>query len=286
MNFPTKSLFEPNMKLAKKYFLPLATTMLLAFFLLLSDGFGQGNGIPAKPNPPRLVNDFANFLSPGEQNQLEQKLVAINDSSSVQIVILVLKTLNGNDINAMGAEIIQSWGIGQKGKDNGILLIIKPKVDNEKGGIAISTGYGVEAVVTDAISKQIIEKVIVPAFKNGKYYEGLDEAVNTLYALSKGEFPANLAQKNKKKDSKSSFPIGAIVIIILIIIAIFGNRSGGSHHMSSGGGLPFWLLLGSMMGGRGGSSGGFGGFSSGGGSGGFGGFGGGSGGGGGASGSW
>ncbi len=286
MNFPTKSLLEPDMKLAKKYFLPFATTLLLAFLFLLSDGFGQNNGIPAKPDPPRLVNDFANFLSPAEQNQLERKLVAINDSSSVQIVILVLKSLNGNDIDAIGPDIIRSWGIGQKGKNNGILLIIKPQVDNEKGAIAISTGYGVEAVVTDAISKQIIDKVIIPAFKSGKYYQGLDEAVNTLYALSKGEFPANLAQKNKKKGSKSNFPIGAIIVIILIIIAIFRNRSGGSHHMSSGGGLPFWLLLGSMMGGRGGGGGGFGGFSSGDGGGGFGGFGGGDGGGGGASGSW
>lgn len=281
-NFPTKSLLEPDMKLIKKYIFPYATTMLLAFFLLLTNGFGQNSGILAKPDPPRLVNDFANFLSPAEQNQLERKLVAINDSSSVQIVILVLKTLNGNDINAVGPDIIRSWGIGQKGKNNGILLIVKPQVNSEKGEIAISTGYGVEAVVTDAISKQIIDKVIVPAFKNGKYYLGLDEAVNTLYTLSRGEFPANLAQK-KNKGSKSHFPIGAIIVIVLIIIAIFGNRSGGSQHMSTGGGLPFWLLMTTMMGGRGGG-GGFGNFSDGGGD--FGGFGGGDGGGGGASGSW
>ena len=270
------------MNFTKKYFFPLATTMLLAFFLFSVNVSAQNSGIPAKPDPPRLVNDYVNFLSDAEKNQLERKLVAINDSSSVQIVILAVKTLNGNDINAVGPEIIRNWGIGQKEKNNGILIIVKPQTKDEKGEIAISTGYGVEAVVTDAISKQIIDNVILPAFRNGKYSQGLDEAVNTLYALSKGEFPANLHPK-KKKSSKSNFPIGAIVVIIIIIIAIFGNRSGGSQHMSSGGGLPFWLLMTSMMSGRGGG-GGFGSFSDGGGE--FGGFGGGDGGGGGASGSW
>ncbi len=253
--------------------------MLLAFIILLANVVAQTSGIPAKPNPPRLVNDFANFLSPNEQNYLERKLVLINDSSSVQIVVLVLKTLE-NDINALGPDIIKEWGIGQAGKDNGILLIIKPKAGNEKGQIAISTGYGMEAIITDAISKQIIDRVIVPAFKNGQYYQGIDEAVNTIYALSKGEFPANLSKNNKR--GKSKFPLGAMIVVALIAIAIFGNRSGGSQHLSSGGGLAAWLLMSTMMSGRGG--GGFGSFSEGGGS--FGGFGGGSGGGGGASGSW
>jgi uncharacterized protein len=270
------------MNFTKKYVLQLAATLLLAFFLLLTNAVAQNSGIPARPDPPRLVNDFVNFLTPAEQNQLERKLVAIDDSSSVQIAVVAVKTLNGNDINAVGPDIIHNWGIGQKGKNNGILIIIKPQTKDEKGEIAISTGYGVEAVVTDAISKQIIDNVILPAFRNGKYYQGLDEAVNTLYALSKGEFPANLNPK-KKKSSKSNFPIGAIVVVVIILIAIFGNRSGGSQHMSSGGGLPFWLLMTSMMSGRGGG-GGFGSFSDGGGE--FGGFGGGDGGGGGASGSW
>ena len=270
------------MNFTKKYALQLAATTFLAFFLLLTSVVAQNIGIPAKPDPPRLVNDFVNFLTPAEQNQLEHKLVAIDDSTSTQIVILVLKSLNGNDINALGPDIIRNWGIGQKGKNNGMLIIVQPKTKDEDGHIAISTGYGLEGPVTDAIAKQIIDNVILPAFKNGKYYQGLDEAVNTLYTLSKGDFPANLNPK-KKKSGKSNFPIGAIVVVIIILIAIFGNRSGGSQHMSSGGGLPFWLLMTSMMSGRGGG-GGFGSFSDGGGE--FGGFGGGDGGGGGASGSW
>jgi uncharacterized protein len=271
------------MRFSKKHLPVTLTIWLFTFFLLATNIVAQNNAIPAKPSPPRLVNDLANFLTPGEQNQLEQKLIAIDDSSSVQIVIVTLKSLNGYDINTFGPEMIRSWGIGQKGKNNGILIIIKPQSTNEKGEIAISTGYGVEAVVTDAISKQIIDQVIIPSFKTGKYYQGLDEAVNTLYKLSKGEFPANLTPKNKKKHNKSHFPIGAIVVLVLIAIAIFGNRGGGSHSMSSGGGLPFWLLMTTMMSGRSGG-GGFGNFSDGDGD--FGGFGGGDGGGGGASGSW
>src|SRR5208283_4080408 len=117
---------------------------------------GQTSGIPEKPDPPRLVNDYAGFLTSAEQRQLENKLVAINDSSTTQIAVVIVKSLQGYDINDMGARIIQKWGIGQKNKDNGLLILVKPKLPGERGEIAIATGYGVEHLVTDALAKQIV----------------------------------------------------------------------------------------------------------------------------------
>jgi uncharacterized protein len=246
--------------------------------------WSQNADIPEKPNPPRLVNDFAGFLNSGEQTRLEQKLVAFNDSTSTQIAVVIVKSLNGYEVSDMAVRIIEKWGIGQKGKDNGILILIKPKTADEKGQVAISTGYGVESFVTDALSKRIIEQEMIPAFKNGQNFYAIDKATNVLFSLVKGQFTADqyMAKGNKKKH-QSSWP--AIIILVIIVIAIFMRGSGNSRHLSSRTDIPFWLLMGGMMGSGGRDHGGsFGDFSGGGGS--FGGFGGGMGGGGGASGSW
>jgi uncharacterized protein len=165
---------------------------------------------------------------------------------------------------------------------------VKPKTADSNGGVNISQGYGLEGVIPDITCAEIIDKEIIPAFRNNDYYGGLSNATNTLMSLARGEFSAeDYGQKAKKSSGKKS-PAGAIIFIIIIAIAIFAGRSGGSNRRNiSTGGLPFWLLLSMMNSGRGSHSGSWGGFSGGGSSGGgFGGFGGGSFGGGGASGSW
>lgn len=259
--------------------------ILLFFFALISVNFsmGQNPDIPEPPNPQKLVTDFAGFLSSEEVNGLENKLVEYNNSSSTQIAVVIVKSLNGYEPSDFGVRILEKWGIGQKGKDNGILILVKPKTPDEDGKIAISTGYGVEHLVTDALAKTIIDKEVIPAFKTGNNYRGIDNAVNTLISLTRGEFTADqyMKQGKQKKSGKGTFIV--IAIIILVIFSLFKNKGGGSSHMSSRSDLPLWMLMG-MLGSRG-SGGSFGGFSGGGG-GGFGGFGGGSGGGGGASGSW
>jgi uncharacterized protein len=257
--------------------------VLLNIFLVVT---AQTDDIPEPLKPKRLVNDFVGFLTPGEQSQLEQKLVAIDDSTSTQIAVVIVKSLNGYEISDLAVRIGVKWGVGQKGKNNGIVILVKPKVGNEKGDVWIATGYGAESVVTDVLGKRIVENEIIPSFKSGRYYEGLDKAVNTLYSLMRGEFTPDQYMKKKGKGSK--FPVALIIILGVILVSIFGsNSSNKSRHISNrrGSDIPFWLLMGGMMGsGRSSGSGSFGGFS--GGSGGFGGFGGGSFGGGGAGGSW
>ncbi|MEI8203309.1 MAG: TPM domain-containing protein [Bacteroidota bacterium] len=261
----------------------IRTLIFLGIFLSGFSVFSQ-DGIPDKPKPPRLVNDFSNILSPQDANSLEQKLIRFNDSTSTQIVIVIINDLGGRDETDFADRLGEKWGVGQKGQNNGIVILIKPTAGNGGHKARISVGYGLEGVIPDATAHRIIDEEMIPYFKKNQYYQGIDAAVNTLISLSKGEFTAT--QYNKRSSGKGGlfrviFPI-AIMLIVFIIMGI----SKGKGPTSPGKSLPFWMMLGMMGSGR--SSGSWGGFSGGGGGGGssFGGFGGGSFGGGGASGSW
>jgi uncharacterized protein len=243
--------------------------------------------IPDRPSPPRLVNDFAGMLKPDEVNMLEQKLVAFNDSTSTQIAVVIVSTFDGTDRADYAQKLAEKWGIGQKGLNNGVLVLVKAKTADSNGEVQIAPGYGLEGAIPDLTCSEIVDREILPAFRNGDYYGGIDKATNVLMSLARGEFSAAQYGHKARKGSGKSSPIGFIIIIVIIIAVISRGSSGGSNnkHISTGG-LPFWMLLGMMNSGRG-SSGSWGGFSGGGGGGGgFGGFGGGSFGGGGAGGSW
>jgi uncharacterized protein len=264
-------------------------------FVLVSAFTSVGQNLPDKPNPPRMVNDFANLLSPQEQQQLEQKFRAYNDTTSNQIAIVTVATLDGYDISEYAFALGRKWGIGQKGKNNGILILVKPKAGSEKGKVFIATGYGMEGAITDARSNRLIDEVIIPAFQKKQYYQGLDEATTALIQMAKGEYKAD--KKGAGKVSPlSSLLVFIIIAIIFAVIAAVGRarRNAGSVYSSTGyqsrtSSLPWWLLLmgmGSGFGGGHSSSGGWNDFSGGGGGSDFGGFGGGDFGGGGAGGDW
>ncbi len=265
------------------------TTIVLLLSLKVSFSSLIAQDIPERPVPPRLVNDYAGLLSSQEANALERKLVAFNDSTSTQIAVVIVRSLNGYDLVDFADRLAENWGIGQKGRDNGILILLKPKTAESGGEVTIRTGYGMEGVVPDLTASEIIDREIVPAFRDGDFYSGLDKATSTLMSLTRGEFTADEYGKRDggRKSASSFLPI--IIIIIIVMILSRGGRGGGGRgrRLTTGGNLPFWLLM-SMLGSGGGSHrGSWGGFSGGGGGGGgFGGFGGGSFGGGGARGSW
>lgn len=233
--------------------------------------------LPEKPNPPKLVNDFAGVMAADEVAALEQKLVAFNDSNSTQIAIVTLTSIEGYDISDYAFKLGQKWGIGQKDKDNGILILVAP---NDRK-VFIATGYGAEEFVTDAMARRIIEQQFKPAFRNNQYYQGLNEGTNVIIDLLTGKFKAE-PQETNGKHKGSILKIIIIIVIIILLIRIFGGGNGGGGRTFRSSGPIFWGGLGGF--GRGGGFGGFGGGSSGGG--GFGGFGGGSFGGGGSGGSW
>lgn len=257
----------------------------LLFFLTISFIFkAYSQDFPAKPYPPRLVNDFAGILNSEEIDALESKLVAFNDSTSTQIAVVTVSDLRGYDVADYAQRLAENWGIGQKGLDNGILILIKPKTDDSMGQVSIAQGYGLEGVIPDITCGQIIDYEILPAFRQGDYYGGLDKATTILMKLASREFSAD---EYGKKDSNTGVIAPFIIFLIIIIMAMFIRSGGGRNqrHISDKG-LPLWLLMSMMNSGGNSHRGSWGGFSGGGGSGGFGGFGGGSFGGGGASGSW
>ena len=240
----------------------------------------EEDGLPAKPSFQTSVYDFAGILSPEQKNRLEQKLIHYADTTSSQIVVATVPSLPDPDINFFGAQWAHKWGIGQEGKDNGILIIVAPK----ERKTAIITGYGMEDRLTDAMSRRIIENVMIPAFRQGHYYEGLDRATDVIFDLLRGRYRA---EAHSQEDDTGFWDILVIVLIILLVLWVISRSSHGGGddggYTIDRGGPVIW------GGGFPTGSGGFGGGSFGGGFGGggfSGGFGGGGFGGGGASGSW
>ena len=236
-----------------------------------------------RPNPPRLVTDQAGVLSASELQSLEQKLVALDDSSSNQIAVVLIKTLNDRPIEEYATKLFREWGIGNKKTNNGVLLLVA--VDDRK--IRIEPGYGLEGAIPDITASAIIRNDIGPTFKQQNYYKGLDNAVDALAKAAVGEYKV-ARKKDGSKPSGSGSIITFLVILAIVLLFVGGGGFGGGGRRRRTGldGLAEGLILGSLLNGgnsRGGwGGGGFGG----GGGGGFGGFGGGSSGGGGASGGW
>lgn len=257
--------------------------IVLSLLLLVSFAASAQN-IPAKPNPPRLVNDFAGVLSASEAQQLEQKLVSYDDSTSNQVVIVTIKTLNDYPIEEYALKLFREWGIGNKKTNNGVLILAA--MDDRK--IRIQTGYGLEGAIPDITANHIIENDIKPNFKSGDYFDGFDQASQSIIKAAAGEYKAPEGY-GRRQGRNSGKTIGIIVFVIIIIIISFIRRGGGGGGLMSRRGSTDWVtpfIIGSMLGRGSGGGGGGSDWGGGGGGGGFGGFGGGSSGGGGASGSW
>lgn len=256
--------------------------LLIAFFTV-NCVFAQFT-IPEKPSFQTSVYDYANVLSANEKTQLEQKLIRYSDSTTTQIVVITIESLQNEDVSQLATKWGQTWGIGGTAKDdNGVIILLAKK---EKK-IAINPGYGLEDRLTAGIGGEIIRNIIIPEFKAGSYYNGLDKGTDALFDVFKGKYKGERKQQSKGKN----FPIlPFIVIVVIVLFLISRNKRGGGGNSGNNGGGPSLMdviILSSL--GRssgGGGFGGFGGGSSGGGGGFGGGFGGGGFSGGGSSGGW
>ena len=269
MNSPTKFCLENNMK---RLLLPI---LLLIGSLLSAQ---VENIIPAKPQPPRLYNDLTagkNFLTPSQASVLEQQLVKFDDSTSNQIAVVIVETLEGYTANEYATALGRKWGVGNKEFNNGVVVLISTGGGDGNRDAYIATGYGLEGAIPDVIADAIVEDELIPEFKKGNYYRGLERATTSIMKAAVGEYK-QARTKNSKVD------VDVLVLIILIILVFLFSRGGQGGTMVSRRGHRGWTG-GTWYGGGWGSGGGFGGGSSGGG---FGGFGGGGFGGGGAGGKW
>lgn len=230
--------------------------------------------LSAQPEFPVLkdyANDFSNTLGKSELYTLNSTLKQFDDSTSNQLVFLMIRTLDSYPLETYTYEVAAKNKIGAAKKDNGILFFVAK--DDRK--MRIEVGYGLEGVLPDALASSILRNEVRPYFKKDDYYTGVSAGLDAIMKATAGEY----TNDKKDDDDKIKFPF-IYIIMFLIFIFFFGRRGG----KGGGGGLLPWLIISSMGSGRsrgsswggGGFSGGFGGFSGGGGS--FGG--------GGASGSW
>lgn len=230
---------------------------IITVFCFLFSAISQAQDIPAKPNPPRLVNDFVMKLSPTELQSLEQKLRGYADSTSTQITIVIVKTTGDSDPYDYAIKLAKDWGVGQKDKNNGLVLLWA----TETRKLRIVTGRGMEATITDAISKRIINTILKPYFQAGQFYQGLDEATSEIMKRASGEF-----QAEPESDEEGGFWVILIIIIVVIVILyIIGSKNGGGggggrrSYRDSGWGGPIIFSTGGSSGWGGGSNSGGGG---------------------------
>jgi len=235
--------------------------LVLAIFLFNSFFSFAQTPIPDKPNA--YVLDLSSKLNSDEKSALEQKLRAYADSTSTQFAIVVVPTTGGRDPYDYAMEIGKTWGVGQKDKNNGVVILIAS--DDRK--IRIVTGRGIEDVLPDATCKRIINRILKPALQKSAYYEGLDLATSEMMQRASGNF-----QNDEKEEGDSSgIPPVFILFFLFVILSIinaFRNRGGGGRGPGNRGGGMFFPPI--FLGGGGSQGGSFGGGSS------FGGFGGGS----------
>lgn len=247
--------------------------LLLAILLLCTQltAFANDKDFPAKPNPPRLVNDFAGFMSVEEQNALEQKLEQYADTTSNEIAIVTVQSIGAYEIADYAVQLFNQWHIGSKENNNGVLILAA----RDERKLWITTGYGLEGVLPDGLVGHIIRKEMQPAFKQAAYYQGFDKGIDAIMQAAQGEYKAD--PKDVASPKKIPAALVLFIIVMILVSAISGRGGGGGGMLSNAG----WIAA-SMLSNRNSGSG----WGGGGSSGGFGGFGGGSSGGGGAGGSW
>lgn len=241
-----------------------AWLLLLALSLLSRTGSAA---LTIPDQPAGRVSDYAGLLREEDRLALEAKLRALEDSTSTQITIAIFSSLEGEILEEFSIRLAEKWQIGQKGKDNGAIL----SVFVQDRQMRIEVGRGLEGTLTDAISSRIIRNELASRFREGRYAEGLNAAVDAMIAATRGEYRAE--PRRERRSPNLGLPLLALLMFLLFGIGQLNSRrnrrqffSGSSRGWNRGSTGP-WLLGGGGFGGGGGWSGGGGesGFSGGGG---------------------
>ncbi len=273
---------------------PISTTMIMAVWnraclrlsilaLLCLTVLTVVAQVPARPNPPRLVNDFAGIL--GECQWLEDSLEKIAVETSNQICVVTMNDFGNYDKAWMAYSIGEQWGVGKKGHNNGVVILIKPKTADSKGEAFIAPGYGLEGAITDATSTRIVNQEMIPYFKDNDYLGGVWAGAQVVRDLAIGEYnEEDYANQGSEIEDAIAIMIFLLIMVLFVYLAFKNNQNNGGNRNNGDTGTwggPIIFTSGSDWGRGGGSWGGGGSFG-----GGWGGFGGGSFGGGGGGGSW
>lgn len=170
------------------------------------------------------VNDYANILSPGAISSIENKLSLLEKSDSTQVVVLTIPSLEGDALEDFSIRVAEAWKIGQKGLDNGAILLISR--DDHK--VRIEVGYGLEGKLTDLMAGRIIDDIIIPSFRKGNFDGGIEEAVDAIASVVRGEFTAKDLPDKKEK------PFSGKYIFFIIFFFFLMNSLGRVSKVFSG----------------------------------------------------
>lgn len=265
----------------------MSRNTIYSTLLMLLMTLSMSAAVPEKPTQKLLVWDYAGIMDPAQVQLLEDSLEYFSRTTSNQIVVMTVTNdiLDGLSLAEFGQEVGQKWGVGHKGSDNGVVVLIKPKTGDDamgKGRAFISTGYGAEGPLPDLLCSKIVDNEMIPHFKDNDYAGGVWAALDILKPALQGDFNTEEYVGDDAADAVLSI-IVLIMIVCFVFVVMKSNNNGGNGNNTrtyTGGPVIFPGTFGS---GRSSSSWGGGGF---GGGGGWGGFGGGSFGGGGGGGSW
>ncbi|MEI6021523.1 MAG: TPM domain-containing protein, partial [Bacteroidota bacterium] len=198
-------------------------------------GFATLAQVPDRPSPAKLYNnlsvEFPDFLSPDQAALLEEKLEVFSNETSNQICIVVVDDLNGDEASHYSTELGNKWGVGKAGKNNGIVILIKPTGGKGQRNLFISVGYGLEGAIPDLATKRIRDEEMYPYMAQGQFYEALNHATDKLMQLAKGEINVKdyTRGSGRERGGLSTFLILAIIIIIMIIRMFRGGGGGRTY---------------------------------------------------------
>lgn len=202
-------------------------------------------GLPALAlEPPALkgrINDYAGMLSPTVAAALEQKLAAFERETTTQVVLLTVPSLEGDVIENLAIRVADAWKIGQKGKGNGVILILAQK----ERKIRIEVGTGLQGVLPDITAGQIIRNVMAPALKAGDNDTGISAGLAAIMDATKGEFKATPADKKAKKKKSSGYELFVVLLLLgTVVVAAVGSSSRTGGILAGGAALPAAAAIG------------------------------------------
>ena len=246
----------------------------LVFILLFSFAFALAQyKIPEKPSLLYPVYDEAGLLSKSEINQLNDKLIKYEDSTSTEIEVIIIPSTKGEDVNFLATQFGEKWGIGKKEQDNGVVFLIA----TEDRTMSIQQGRDVEKYLTASVAGQILDYLVTPRFKNGEYYEGINYGTSAIMDALQGKYTK--IQQPQSSGGVSIYRIIFIAFIVLLLLSFLSRNNRGGRNdddddviitrrgrrVYPGGFFPFPMGGGGFGGGGfGGGGGGFGGFGGGG----------------------
>jgi len=200
---------------------------------------GTAAALAAVPKPSGYVTDDAGLLTPQQISSLDQSLADYEQRTSNQLIVLTVKSLDGQDIESYSIAVAEAWKPGQKGRDNGAILVVAP---NEHK-VRIEVGYGLEGVLTDAQSAEIIRNILAPHFRAGDYYGGIVAAIAAMEAVIGGEFTA---ERQTRAPVTSFLPMLLLLLFVAGLVGLIHWMAGAATGAVLAGGLQSLAGLGGL----------------------------------------